>query len=89
MSSPGTGAAPVPPPRSEYRQRFTERSVQAAPVPPPVQRFKAGERVEHPSFGAGVVVKTTLTRTDEELVVKFDAKGLKILSGTLAPLKKL
>ena len=61
----------------------------AAPAPPPVQRFKAGERVEHPSFGAGVVIKTTLTRTDEELVVKFDSKGLKILSGTLAPLKKL
>jgi DNA helicase II / ATP-dependent DNA helicase PcrA len=89
LSAPGTGAAPVPPPRTEYRERFTERSVQAAPAPPPVQRFKAGERVEHPSFGAGVVMKTTLTRTDEELLVKFDQKGLKILSGTLAPLKKL
>jgi DNA helicase-2/ATP-dependent DNA helicase PcrA len=89
MSSPGTGAAPVPPPRQEYRERFVERSVQAPPAPPPVQRFKQGERVEHASFGAGVVMKTTLTRTDEELVIKFDRSGLKILSGTLAPLKKI
>jgi DNA helicase-2/ATP-dependent DNA helicase PcrA len=89
LSSPGAGAAPVPPPRAEYRERFVERSVQAAPAPPPVQRFKAGERVGHPSFGPGVVIKTTLTRTDEELVVKFDKSGLKILSGTLAPLEKL
>jgi hypothetical protein len=35
-----------------------------------------------------VVIKSTLTRTDEELVVKFDRAGLKILSGTLAPLSQ-
>jgi len=34
------------------------------------------------------VVKSTLTRTDEELLVKFDKAGLKILSGMLAPLSK-
>jgi hypothetical protein len=65
-----------------------ERSVEAAPAPPPVQRFKEGERVRHPTFGEGAVIKSTLTRTDEELVVKFDTAGLKILSGTLARLEK-
>ena len=29
-----------------------------------------------------------MTRTDEELVIKFDKVGLKILSGILAPLSK-
>ncbi len=82
------GSAPVAPPRQGYKERFQERQVQAAPAPPPVQRFTSGDRVTHPSFGSGVVVKSTLTRTDEELVVKFDKAGLKILSGMLAPLTK-
>jgi DNA helicase-2/ATP-dependent DNA helicase PcrA len=82
------GSAPVAPPRQGYKERFQERQVQAAPAAPPVQRFTSGDRVKHPAFGAGTVVKSTLTRTDEELVIKFDKAGLKILSGMLAPLTK-
>ncbi len=82
------GSAPVAPPRQGYRERHLERQVEAAPAPPPVQRFASGDRVMHPAFGAGTVVKSTLTRTDEELVIKFDKAGLKILSGMLAPLTK-
>jgi DNA helicase-2/ATP-dependent DNA helicase PcrA len=85
---PARGGAPIAPPRDGYRERMRAREVAAAPAPPPVQRFAAGDRVEHPSFGAGVILKSTLTRTDEELMVKFDSAGLKILSGTLAPLTK-
>jgi DNA helicase-2/ATP-dependent DNA helicase PcrA len=87
LASP-QGQAPVAPPRQGYKERFQERQVQAAPAPPPVQRFASGDRVTHPAFGVGTVVKSTLTRTDEELVVKFDKAGLKILSGMLAPLTK-
>jgi DNA helicase-2/ATP-dependent DNA helicase PcrA len=82
------GSAPVAPPRQGYKERFIERQVEAAPAPPPVQRFASGDRVSHPAFGAGTVVKSTLTRTDEELLIKFDKAGLKILSGMLAPLSK-
>src|SRR6266852_6234758 len=82
------GSAPVAPPRQGYRERYQERQVEAAPAPPPVQRFASGDRVSHPAFGPGTVVKSTLTRTDEELVIKFDKVGLKILSGMLAPLTK-
>ncbi|MGA8922324.1 MAG: 3'-5' exonuclease, partial [Candidatus Dormiibacterota bacterium] len=82
------GSAPVAPPRQGYRERYQERQVQEAPAAPPVQRFSSGDRVKHPAFGAGTVVKSTLTRTDEELVIKFDKVGLKILSGMLAPLTK-
>jgi DNA helicase-2/ATP-dependent DNA helicase PcrA len=82
------GSAPVAPPRQGYRERYQERQIEAAPAPPPVQRFSSGDRVSHPAFGSGTVVKSTLTRTDEELVIKFDKVGLKILSGMLAPLTK-
>ena len=87
LSAP-RGSAPVAPPRQGYKERFQERQIEAAPAAPPVQRFATGDRVTHPSFGSGIVVKSTLTRTDEELVVKFDKAGLKILSGMLAPLTK-
>jgi DNA helicase II / ATP-dependent DNA helicase PcrA len=82
------GSAPVAPPRQGYKERYIARQVEAAPAAPPVQRFSSGDRVTHPAFGAGVVVKSTLTRTDEELLIKFDKVGLKILSGMLAPLTK-
>jgi DNA helicase II / ATP-dependent DNA helicase PcrA len=88
MLSAPRGSAPVAPPRQGYKERFQERQIQAAPAPPPVQRFSSGDRVKHPAFGSGTVVKSTLTRTDEELVIKFDKAGLKILSGMIAPLTK-
>jgi DNA helicase-2/ATP-dependent DNA helicase PcrA len=88
MLSAPRGSAPVAPPRQGYKERFIERQVQAAPAPPPVQRFSSGDRVSHPAFGPGTVVKSTMTRTDEELLIKFDKAGLKILSGMLAPLTK-
>jgi DNA helicase-2/ATP-dependent DNA helicase PcrA len=59
-----------------------------APAAPVVQRYKEGQRVTHKSFGSGVVVKSTLTRADEELIVRFDNVGIKILSASLAPLEK-
>src|SRR5690349_3153214 len=88
LLAPPRGSAPVAPPRQGYKERYIERQVQAAPAPPPVQRFASGDRVNHPAFGSGIVVKSTLTRTDEELVIRFDKTGLKILSGMLAPLTK-
>ena len=82
------GSAPIAPPRQGYKERYVERQIEAAPAAPPVQRFASGDRVTHPAFGSGTVVKSTLTRTDEELLIKFDKVGLKILSGMLAPLSK-
>jgi DNA helicase-2/ATP-dependent DNA helicase PcrA len=98
LAAPRHGAAPVAPPRrdrgqpqqrSAYRERLMERQVQAAPAAPPVQRYFEGERVEHPKFGEGVVKKSTLTRTDEEVVVRFDTGSLKILLGSIASLTKV
>ncbi len=98
LAAPTRGAAPAPPRRpaagaprygEAYRERMAERQVAPAPAPPPVRRFSEGQRVQHPSFGVGTVIKSTLTRSDEELVVQFERAGVKILSGTLAPLSKL
>jgi DNA helicase-2/ATP-dependent DNA helicase PcrA len=89
LAAPRRGAAPVAPPRGGYRERLVERQVQAAPAGPPVQRYQQGDRVDHPKFGRGVVMKSTLTRTDEELVVRFDTAGVKILNGTIAPLTRV
>jgi len=88
IAPPRRGAAPVAPPRGGYKERLLERQVAAAPAPPPEQRFSPGDRVAHARFGAGSVVKSTLTRTDEELVVQFEGAGLKILSASLAPLER-
>jgi DNA helicase II / ATP-dependent DNA helicase PcrA len=54
-----------------------------------IQRYRPGDNVEHRSWGRGRVLKSTLTRTDEELIVKFDKVGVKILAVSLAPITKL
>jgi DNA helicase-2/ATP-dependent DNA helicase PcrA len=58
-----------------------------APAEPVVQRYREGQRISHSSFGVGTVVKSTLTRADEELIVRFDNVGIKIISASLAPLE--
>ena len=40
------------------------------------------------TFGAGVIMKSTLTRTDEELVIRFEGAGMKIINATYAQLTK-
>jgi DNA helicase II / ATP-dependent DNA helicase PcrA len=96
VAPPRKGAAPVSPPRDGHRrdraaarEHFMDHQVRSEPVAPPEQRFQAGERVAHAKFGAGTVLKSTLTRTDEELVVQFDTAGVRILAATLAGLTKL
>ncbi|MHB8508390.1 MAG: ATP-dependent helicase [Candidatus Dormibacteria bacterium] len=59
-----------------------------APAPPLVQRYAEGQRVSHRAFGTGTIVKSTMTRADEELIVRFDGVGIKILSASLAPLER-
>jgi DNA helicase-2/ATP-dependent DNA helicase PcrA len=68
------------------------RAIEAARAAAPltvVQRYAPGDTVEHKTWGRGRVLKSTLTRTDEELIVKFDRVGMKILAVSLAPIKKV
>jgi len=68
--------------------RLVEAARPAAPVEL-VQRFAPGDQVEHRAWGRGSVLKSTMTRTDEEIIVKFDKVGMKILAVSLAPIVKV
>ena len=52
-------------------------------------RFKPGDKVVHPRFGQGLVLRSTPTRDDEEVEVFFFDAGGKRLSATMSGLKKL
>jgi DNA helicase-2/ATP-dependent DNA helicase PcrA len=71
------------------RARILDAAARQPPAPavPVVQRYRDGQRVAHKTFGKGVVVKSTLTRTDEELIIRFDGVGIKIISASIAPLE--
>ena len=85
------GSAGIPqgvPDPSMAPARVVEAARPSAPVEL-VQRFHPGDQVEHRSWGRGTVLKSTMTRTDEEIIVKFDRVGMKILAVSLAPIVKV
>lgn len=51
--------------------------------------YTVGERVEHPKFGAGSIVRIETLATDHKLVVRFDHAGEKTLLAKFAKLTKL
>ncbi len=72
----------------ERLPRDYEAVAPAAPLPAPEQRYQPGDRVQHRAFGRGTVLKSTLTRTDEELIIRFETAGVKILAVSVAPLTR-
>jgi DNA helicase-2/ATP-dependent DNA helicase PcrA len=79
------GGVPVP---GMAPARVIEAARPAIPVEL-VQRYAPGDKLEHRSWGPGVVLKSTMTRTDEEIIVKFAKVGMKILAVSLAPIVKV
>ncbi|HUS14757.1 MAG TPA: 3'-5' exonuclease, partial [Chloroflexia bacterium] len=67
-------AGPVVPPRP--------------PRPPGVAAWKAGDKVRHPTFGAGIVVQSKPTGGDEEVTIAFAGHGIKRLLASLAHLER-
>ncbi len=64
---------------------------QPKPAPAPKAEssdLSAGDHVEHPKFGKGVVVSCTPARNDQEVVVVFNGVGIKKLLLSLAQLKR-
>jgi len=51
-------------------------------------RFRAGDHVTHPAFGAGIVVSSAVRPDDEEVTVAFAGKGVKKLMASFAGLRK-
>ena len=52
-------------------------------------RYSAGQRVEHPKFGVGIIQRVDAAGEDNKLVIKFDSVGEKTLMEKFAKLEKL
>ncbi len=81
-------AQPPQPRNTEGMRRIpTVQRNDAAPAAPCA--YSAGDRVEHPKFGAGVIVRIESMATDHKLVVDFGQYGEKTLLAKFAKLVKL
>jgi DNA helicase-2/ATP-dependent DNA helicase PcrA len=56
-----------------------------APAGPPT-KYRSGMRVYHTKFGKGVVLSSKIVSGDEEVQVRFDSAGLKLLAASFANL---
>jgi DNA helicase-2/ATP-dependent DNA helicase PcrA len=56
---------------------------------PAKSRYAAGDRVDHPKFGVGVVQRIDAAGEDNKLVISFDSVGEKVLMERFAKLNKL
>jgi DNA helicase-2/ATP-dependent DNA helicase PcrA len=76
------GGPPVTAPRQPgaVREAVHAQAVRANPVEIAPQRYAEGMRVEHPKYGAGTILKSTMTRAGEEVVIRFDEAGMKIFA---------
>jgi hypothetical protein len=76
------GGPPVTAPRQPgaVREAVHAQAVRANPVEIAPQRYSAGMRVEHPKYGTGTILKSTMTRAGEEVVIRFDEAGMKIFA---------
>ena len=78
---PGQVGAPVAPRTpGQVRQAIHARAVRPNPVEVAPQRFAAAMRVRHGRYGDGTILKSTMTRAGEEVVIRFDEAGMKIFA---------
>jgi len=74
-----------PPPGDPRTPGAVHRAIHAHAVRPnPVevapQRYQQGMRVRHRKYGDGVILKSIMTRSGEEVTIKFEDAGLKIFA---------
>ena len=62
------------------RQALQAHAMRANPVAPTPQQYREGMRIAHQRYGEGTVLKSSMTRGGEELVIKFDDHGVKIFA---------
>ena len=76
--------------RVGIRQAGTEAPAGAtAPTGAVPGGYAEGQRVEHPTFGAGTIERIETLAADHKLVVRFDRAGVKTLLAKFAKLTKL
>ncbi len=74
------------PPKSSQGRSFN-LSASASPPARPASQFRTGQRVKHSSFGEGIVIESKVFGGDEEVVVAFEAVGVKRLAASVARLE--
>ena len=76
------GGPPVVTPRQPGAVREAVHAQAARPNPVEIapQRYAEGMRVQHPKYGTGTILKSTMTRAGEEVVIRFDEAGMKIFA---------
>ena len=62
------------------RRAVIDHATRPNPVTIAPQRFREGMRIGHQRYGEGTVLKSTMTRAGEELVIRFDDHGVKIFA---------
>ncbi len=67
----------------------TKVNLSASAKTAPTAQYSSGERVRHPKFGEGTVLKATTVGNDVHLEVMFDTVGTKNLMAAYARLEKL
>ena len=77
---PGAATPAAPRASGAVRAAVHAHAVRPNPVELAPQRYREGVRVAHPKLGEGTVLKSTMTRSGEEVVIKFDAAGVKIFA---------
>jgi DNA helicase-2/ATP-dependent DNA helicase PcrA len=81
--------------QEEHRDRVVEAAIRsgskAAPTPSNSQELglRIGDDVEHPAFGAGVIIDISGAGEKAEATINFPGAGTKHLALAWAPLKKL
>lgn len=86
-------SSPARPPSSSSSDKIIPFN--RTPRPPMPRRdentikYKVGTRVQHAKFGEGVVLESRSTGGDEELTVKFENFGVKLLAASFANLRIL
>ena len=93
---PGQSPRPMQPlqrrtePTPVRRTQTVPQRVPAADFQPtPILELRAGQRVEHPKFGVGIIQRVDAAGEDNKLVIRFDSVGEKTLMEKFAKLEKL
>jgi len=77
---PGSPVPAAPRTPGAVRNAVHAHATRPNPVETAPQRYGPGDRVEHAKFGQGTILKSTMTRSGEEVVIKFDEAGMKIFA---------
>jgi DNA helicase-2/ATP-dependent DNA helicase PcrA len=77
---PGAAVTSPPGTRGAVRAAVHAHAARPNPVELAPQRYREGMRIAHPKLGEGTILKSTMTRSGEEVVIKFDSAGVKIFA---------